>query len=111
MSHLLSGYKRVGRPQAEMLPRSARLCLSLIGLLSLLAGLSLGFYVLLAVGMSYGHGGDPVHDARVLLLILLPMPLIGAGVFGLICSTLRRLVVMCLFFLLFIADITVLSYL
>lgn len=106
----LHGSKNADCPrQQEALPRSARLGLSFIGLFSLIIGLSLGLLMVLAFGMSYSHGGEAIPNVRALLLVLLPIPFIGVGVLGLICTTMRRFVAMCVFLLLLIADLTVLA--
>ena len=91
------------------LPRSVRLGLSLLGLLSLIVGLALSAYVLLSLGVSQGHGGDPIPDLRTLLVVLLPIPFIAMGVIGLICTTMRRFVAMCVMLVLIVADVTVLA--
>lgn len=90
-------------------PRIVRLGLSLLGLFSLIAGLALGAYVLLGLGMSHGHGGDPIPDLRTLLVVLLPILLIAMGVIGLICTTMRRVVAMCMILVLILANVTVLA--
>ncbi len=95
--------------EPELLARWARLGLALVGLFSLLLGLAVGFYVLLGYGMSAGHGGNPFPSIREVLVAFLPAPLIGVGVIGLICTTMRRLVAMCLFAALFLLNVSVLA--
>lgn len=94
---------------AHLLPRGVRLALALFGFISLLIGLALGFYMLLAIGMSAGHGGDPIPDLRTLLVVLLPIPLIGLGVLGLTCTTMRRSVAMCVLGVLLLAVVSALA--
>jgi len=93
----------------ELLPRWARLGLALIGFISLLLSLAVGFYMLIGYGMSAGHGGNPFPSVREVLVAFLPAPLIGVGVIGLICTTMRRFAAMCVLAALFFLDISVLA--
>ena len=91
------------------MPQAARLGLALLGLVCLIVGLFLAFWVLTGVGMSFGHGGNPVPDLREFLVTLVPVPLLGAGITGLICTTPKRLAIFCGFLIWFVVHITLLA--
>jgi hypothetical protein len=95
--------------ELRQLPRVIRLGAALFGSLSLVVGLPLGAFVVIGMGMSLGHGGNPVPNVRELLVDLLPPLLTGMGIIGLACKTTKRLVAFSILLVLFIMDISILA--
>ena len=64
----------------ERHPPMVRIPLGLIGLASIVVGLAIGAYWLIAASMSAGHGGDPVPNLEVAIQMLFPVTLIAFGI-------------------------------
>jgi hypothetical protein len=75
----------------ERLPLFIRIPLGHIGLASIVVGLAIGAYWLIAASMSADHGGNPVPNFEIAAGMLLPVTLVAFGVSGVVCTTISRL--------------------